>query len=96
MTLDTSLRLHALTRSLNLHRLTVANESAPEYAQRPGFLSTLTLATYQGSKLGLSKNKSITCYCSTYQIVQLNWLPLVISFIAISSANTGLIISLEK
>ncbi|XP_056446538.1 ragulator complex protein LAMTOR3 [Gadus chalcogrammus] len=74
----------------------VANESAPEYVQWPGFLSTLALATDQGSKLGLSKNKSITCYCSTYQIVQLNWLPLVISFIAISSANTGLIISLEK
>uniref|UniRef100_A0A8C5FSH7 Uncharacterized protein n=1 Tax=Gadus morhua TaxID=8049 RepID=A0A8C5FSH7_GADMO len=74
----------------------MANESAPEYAQRPGFLSTLALATDQGSKLGLSQNKSITCYCSTYQIVQLNWLPLVISFIAFSSANTGLIISLEK
>ncbi|KAI1887337.1 hypothetical protein AGOR_G00189270 [Albula goreensis] len=49
-----------------------------------------------GSKLGLSKNKSIICYYNTYQIVQFNRLPLVISFIASSSANTGLIISLEK
>ncbi|KAM4625666.1 ragulator complex protein LAMTOR3 [Polymixia lowei] len=74
----------------------VANEHAPEYALRPGFLSTFALATDQGSKLGLSKNKSIICYYNTYQIVQFNRLPLVISFIASSSANTGLIISLEK
>ncbi|XP_070776573.1 ragulator complex protein LAMTOR3 isoform X2 [Enoplosus armatus] len=50
----------------------------------------------QGSKLGLSKNKSIICYYNTYQIVQFNRLPLVISFIASSNANTGLIMSLEK
>ncbi|MCI4376556.1 hypothetical protein PGIGA_G00189880 [Pangasianodon gigas] len=74
----------------------VANDNAPEYALRPGFLSTFALATDQGSKLGLSKNKSIICYYNTYQIVQFNRLPLVISFIASSSANTGLIISLEK
>ncbi|CAJ1074198.1 unnamed protein product [Xyrichtys novacula] len=74
----------------------VANENAPVHALRPGFLSTFALATDQGSKLGLSKNKSIICYYNTYQIVQFNRLPLVISFIASSSANTGLIMSLEK
>uniref|UniRef100_A0A8C9VTP1 Late endosomal/lysosomal adaptor, MAPK and MTOR activator 3 n=1 Tax=Scleropages formosus TaxID=113540 RepID=A0A8C9VTP1_SCLFO len=74
----------------------VANDNAPEYALRPAFLSTFALATDQGSKLGLSNNKSIICYYNTYQIVQFNRLPLVISFIASSSANTGLIISLEK
>ncbi|XP_034527361.1 ragulator complex protein LAMTOR3 isoform X2 [Ailuropoda melanoleuca] len=45
----------------------VANDSAPEHALRPGFLSTFALATDQGSKLGLSKNKSIICYYNTYQ-----------------------------
>ncbi|KAK7905045.1 hypothetical protein WMY93_017652 [Mugilogobius chulae] len=74
----------------------VANDSAPVHALRPGFLSTFALATDQGSKLGLSKNKSIICYYNTYQIVQFNRLPLVISFIASSNANTGLIMSLEK
>uniref|UniRef100_A0A674C698 Late endosomal/lysosomal adaptor, MAPK and MTOR activator 3 n=1 Tax=Salmo trutta TaxID=8032 RepID=A0A674C698_SALTR len=74
----------------------VAKDNAPEYALRPGFLSTFALATDQGSKLRLSKNKSIICYYNTYQIVQFNRLPLVISFIASSSANTGLIIRLEK
>ncbi|XP_016095632.1 ragulator complex protein LAMTOR3-like [Sinocyclocheilus grahami] len=67
----------------------VANDNAPEYALRPAFLSTFALATDQGSKLGLSKNKSIICYYNTYQIVQFNRLPLVISFIASSNANTG-------
>ncbi|KAF6717647.1 Ragulator complex protein LAMTOR3 [Oryzias melastigma] len=61
-----------------------------------GFLSTFALATDQGSKLGLSKNKSIICYYNTYQIMQFNRLPLVVSFIASCSANTGLIMTLEK
>ncbi|KAJ7327102.1 hypothetical protein JRQ81_016861 [Phrynocephalus forsythii] len=74
----------------------VANDNAPEHALRPGFLSTFALATDQGSKLGLSKNKSIICYYNTYQVIQFNRLPLVVSFIASSSANTGLIINLEK
>ncbi|KAG7510838.1 ragulator complex protein LAMTOR3 [Solea senegalensis] len=74
----------------------VANDNAPVHALRPGFLSTFALATDQGSKLGLSKNKSIICYYNTYQIVQFNRLPLVISFIASSNANTGIIMSLEK
>ncbi|XP_054447669.1 ragulator complex protein LAMTOR3 isoform X1 [Pteronotus mesoamericanus] len=74
----------------------MANDNAPEHALRPGFLSTFALATDQGSKLGLSKNKSIICYYNTYQVVQFNRLPLVVSFIASSNANTGLIVSLEK
>uniref|UniRef100_A0AAX7SVI7 Ragulator complex protein LAMTOR3 n=1 Tax=Astatotilapia calliptera TaxID=8154 RepID=A0AAX7SVI7_ASTCA len=73
-----------------------ANDNAPVHALRPGFLSTFALATDQGSKLGLSKNKSIICYYNAYQIVQFNRLPLVISFIAGNTANTGLIMSLEK
>ncbi|KAM9295850.1 ragulator complex protein LAMTOR3 isoform 2-T2 [Morus bassanus] len=48
----------------------VANDNAPEHALRPGFLSTFALATDQGSKLGLSKNKSIICYYNTYQPVR--------------------------
>ncbi|VFV40035.1 Hypothetical predicted protein, partial [Lynx pardinus] len=75
----------------------VANDNTPEHALRPGFLSTFALATDQGSKLGLSKNKSIIiCYYNTYQMVQFNRLPLVVSFIASSNTNTGLIVSLEK
>ncbi|XP_014447141.1 ragulator complex protein LAMTOR3-like [Tupaia chinensis] len=74
----------------------VANSNAPEHVLWPGFLSTFALATDLGSKLGLSKNKSIICYYNTYQVVQFNRLPLVVSFIASSNANTGLTVSLEK
>ncbi|XP_037589276.1 ragulator complex protein LAMTOR3-like [Cebus imitator] len=74
----------------------VANDNAPEHALQPGFLSICALATDQGSKLGLTKNKSIICYYNTYQMFQFNHLPLVVSFIASSTANTGLIVSLEK
>ncbi|XP_061742780.1 ragulator complex protein LAMTOR3 isoform X2 [Nerophis ophidion] len=46
----------------------VASDNAPGPAMKPGFLSTFALATDQGSKLGLSKNKSIICYYNSYQI----------------------------
>ncbi|KAG7999357.1 Ragulator complex protein LAMTOR3, partial [Nibea albiflora] len=54
--------------TLFLYILAVANDNAPVHALRPGFLSTFALATDQGSKLGLSKNKSIICYYNTYQV----------------------------
>uniref|UniRef100_A0A8C7R8N7 Late endosomal/lysosomal adaptor, MAPK and MTOR activator 3 n=1 Tax=Oncorhynchus mykiss TaxID=8022 RepID=A0A8C7R8N7_ONCMY len=53
----------------------VAKNNAPEYALRSGFLSTFALANDQGN-------------LTFFQIVQFNRLPLVISFIAGSSANT--------
>ncbi|XP_047399848.1 ragulator complex protein LAMTOR3-like [Sciurus carolinensis] len=75
----------------------VADDNAPEHALRPGFLSTFTLATDQGSKLGLSKNKTIIYYYNTpYQVGPFNPLPLVVSFIASSNASTELMVSLEK
>ncbi|XP_037665575.1 ragulator complex protein LAMTOR3-like [Choloepus didactylus] len=73
----------------------LVNDNVPEY-KRTGFLTTFALATDQGSKLGLSKNKSIIWYCNSYQVIQFNHLPLVVSFIASSGANTELIVSLEK
>ncbi|XP_046956263.1 ragulator complex protein LAMTOR3-like [Lynx rufus] len=76
--------------------ITVANDNAPEHALRPGFFSTFALATDQGSKLGLSKNKSIICYYNAYQVVQFNHLPLVVSFTTTRNANTGFIVSLAK
>ena len=49
--------------------LSVANEVAPELAMRTNFLSTFTMATEQGSKLGLGKNKSVICMYSSYQVI---------------------------
>lgn len=53
---------------ISFHVPAVANDNAPVPALRPGFLSTFALATDQGSKLGLSKNKSIICYYNDYQV----------------------------
>ncbi|XP_077999357.1 ragulator complex protein LAMTOR3-A-like [Glandiceps talaboti] len=74
----------------------VAKETAPELVLRPGFLATFGMATDQGSKLGLSKNKNIICMYSTYQVVQCNKLPLVVSMVAEQDTNTGLLLNLEK
>lgn len=75
--------------------VSVADEKAPELATRASFLSTFGMATDQGSKLGLGKNKAIICMYTNYQVVQMNKLPLVISFIASQNCNTGHILSLE-
>uniref|UniRef100_A0ABM5GJZ8 Ragulator complex protein LAMTOR3 n=1 Tax=Pogona vitticeps TaxID=103695 RepID=A0ABM5GJZ8_9SAUR len=81
----------------------VANDNAPEHALRPGFLSTFALATDQGSKLGLSKNKSIICYYNTYQVTHYSRLPEYVNRFCSSLSPTpfpfffvGLIINLEK
>lgn len=72
-----------------------ATENAPEFALRPAFLATFGAGTEQAGKLGLSKNKSIVSIYSTYQVVQINKLPLVLSLIASSQANTGALLGLE-
>lgn len=74
----------------------MTTEKAPEMAMRPGFLSTFTLAVDQGSKLGIGKTQTLVSTYSQYQIVQMNKLPLVVSFIASESSNTGHILSLEE
>ena len=43
----------------------------------------------QASKLGLRKNKGIISYYSGHQVVQFNYFPLVLTFIAHTDANTG-------
>ncbi|GLH04741.1 hypothetical protein R5R35_009126 [Gryllus longicercus] len=73
----------------------VANEKTPELAMRPSFLSTFAMAADQGGKLGLGKHKTLICMYSTYQVVQVNRLPLVITLIASETANTGLLLALE-
>ncbi|XP_064615662.1 ragulator complex protein LAMTOR3-A-like [Liolophura sinensis] len=74
----------------------VAGENAPELALRPNFLSTFGLTTEQAGKLGLAKNKSVVCMYASYQVVQINKLPFLITLVAKSDANTGMLLSLEK
>ncbi|XP_037031265.1 ragulator complex protein LAMTOR3 homolog [Bradysia coprophila] len=74
----------------------VANEHAPELAMKPSFLSTFTMATDQSSKLGLGRNQTIICMYSNYQVVQMNKLPLIVTFIGSETCNTGHILALES
>ncbi|XP_022103795.1 ragulator complex protein LAMTOR3-A-like [Acanthaster planci] len=74
----------------------VTSEAVPEHALKPAFLATFAMAADQASKLGLSHNKSIICMYGAYQVVQFNELPLVISLIASSTANTGLLLCMES
>ncbi|XP_065172589.1 ragulator complex protein LAMTOR3-A [Atheta coriaria] len=76
--------------------LTVESDKAPEVAMRPSFLSTFGLAIDQGGKLGLGKTKTLICTYSQYQVIQMNKLPLIVSFIASDSCNTGHILALEQ
>lgn len=71
-------------------------DKAPEQALRPGFISTFGLAIDQGSKLGLGKTETLICSYSQYQVVQMNKLPLIISFVASDSCNVGHILALES
>jgi len=74
----------------------VATDRAPALALRPNFISTFGMATDQGSKLGLGRNKSVICMYSNYQVIQINKLPLVLTFIGSDNCNTGHIMSLEE
>ncbi|XP_015749518.1 PREDICTED: ragulator complex protein LAMTOR3-A-like [Acropora digitifera] len=75
----------------------VADHSkVPQNALRASFLSTFSTTAEQASKLGLLKNKSIVCFFASYQVVHFSFLPLVVSIIATSQANTGLLLGLEK
>ncbi|KAF9988877.1 Ragulator complex protein lamtor3 [Mortierella antarctica] len=48
----------------------------------------------EASKLGLKKNKSIVGIYGSYQLVQFNHASLITTFVANSSANTGLLLEL--
>ncbi|XP_046673263.1 ragulator complex protein LAMTOR3-A [Homalodisca vitripennis] len=73
--------------------LKASSEKAPESALRPCFLSTFGMATDQGSKLGLGRNNAVICLYNNFQVVQINDLPLIVSFIASHSCNTGHILN---
>ncbi|XP_066260376.1 ragulator complex protein LAMTOR3 homolog [Euwallacea similis] len=76
--------------------LKVTTDKAPENAIKPSFISTFCIAIDQGSKLGLGKTNTLICSYSQYQIVQMNKLPLIITFVANQKCNIGQILSLES
>lgn len=76
--------------------LKIVSEGAPDYTIRPAFLGTFPLAADQAGKLGLGKSKLLITSYSKYTVVQFNWNPLTVSFVASSSCNVGLILELGE
>lgn len=71
-------------------------ELVPELAMRPSFLSTTVLATDQAGKLGFGKCNTISCDYGSFQVVSFNKVSsaLMVTLIADSKANTGMLLSL--
>ena len=71
------------------------SSDVPEATSRPGFLATFSMATEQASKLGLGANKSLVCVYDNFQVVHLNFLPLVATLLARVDANTGVLLGMS-
>ncbi|XP_045118311.1 ragulator complex protein LAMTOR3-like [Portunus trituberculatus] len=76
--------------------LKVAEEEAPELGLRPTFISTFNIATDQAGKLGMGRNNRMVCVYGRYQVVHFNHLPMVVTVIASSVANTGQLLALDS
>lgn len=76
--------------------LKVGTDKTPDHAVKPTFIATFGLAIDQGSKLGLGKTNTLICSYSHYQVIQMNKLPLMATFITSASCNTGHVLALEQ
>lgn len=74
----------------------VHKDLVPELAMQASTLSMTVLAADQVAKLGFGECNTICCDYDNYQVVTFNKLPtsLVVTLIADSSANTGMLLSL--
>lgn len=73
----------------------VMTEQTPPSVVKSSFLATVSLAIDQAGKVGIGKNKRIICMFNNYQVVHFNKCPLMVSLIASSSANTGMLLNLD-
>ncbi|KAH8376777.1 hypothetical protein KR093_001323 [Drosophila rubida] len=78
-----------------LLRVSHNQEKNVDFALMPSFIPTFTTASDQASKLGLGRNKTIISMYSNYQVVQMNKLPLILTFVGAEDCNTGHILALE-
>ena len=75
--------------------LEVTSAEFPRSLLKPTFLATFGVASEKAGKLGFGGNKSITAFYSGHQVLQLNFPPLVVTLVANSDANTGLLYGVE-
>ncbi|KAG2173747.1 hypothetical protein INT43_005167 [Umbelopsis isabellina] len=62
---------------------------APEGIKDPALSTAFSIANNQASKMGLKKNNSIIGIYGTHQVIQIDNYPLIITLVALSTANTG-------
>ncbi|XP_075152665.1 late endosomal/lysosomal adaptor, MAPK and MTOR activator 3 [Haematobia irritans] len=74
----------------------VSQDKNVDFTLTSSFISTFTTASDQAGKLGLGRNKTIISMYSNYQVVQMNKLPLILTFVGSENCNTGLILALEQ
>ena len=79
-----------------VHLVEAKDDSISSGVLKPPFLGTFSIASEQASKLGLGRNKSIISYYTSHQVVQFCHFPLVVTFIAKTNANTGMIYLVEE
>lgn len=79
-----------------VHLVEAKDDTVSAGVLKPPFLGTFSIASEQASKLGLGRNRSIISYYTSHQVIQFSHSPLVVTFIAKTSANTGLIYSVEE
>lgn len=70
-------------------------DHAPEVPIRPHMLAMHGLALEQSAKMGLGEVKHVACVYNQYQLVLLNYGPLLVTLIGSAEANTGLMIGLH-
>ncbi|XP_037958689.1 ragulator complex protein LAMTOR3 homolog [Teleopsis dalmanni] len=75
--------------------LRVSHDQNVDFSLMPSFIPTFTTASDQAGKLGLGRNKTIISMYSNYQVVQMNKLPLILTFVGAEDCNTGHILALE-
>ncbi|KAJ3415524.1 Ragulator complex protein lamtor3 [Chytridiales sp. JEL 0842] len=66
----------------------------PPRVTKAALSATFSMASDQASKIGLGKTNMVMSVFDEYQIVQFSYAPLILSLIAPSSANSGLLLDI--
>lgn len=62
---------------------------------REGFLNIFGIASEQASKMGSGKSNNIISIFSNYQVIQMNKMPLVLTFVGTENMNIGHVLAVE-
>ncbi|XP_055615403.1 ragulator complex protein LAMTOR3 homolog [Toxorhynchites rutilus septentrionalis] len=92
----TGLRCVMVTDRDGVPLIDLKKDKSSEIVMKPAFLSTFTLAAEQSNKLGLGRTRNIISVYADYQVVQMNKLPLVVTFIGTENCNIGHVLAMDS